>query len=447
MFRRLRALQFKEIVTLYIALSTGTYREIGDMQKMDQPLNVRMNCCYLLALLGFFCANGNASGYSCSEYNQQAERAEKNLQSELAIANEPLTEQEAANSISKYRKLDKYIELFSDDAIVHGVQGRPEPASKTDMREHYQYVLTAPRDNSSSEGALQETVSVVAGPMAAHRYKAGIRVGAFPPDFAYYDINRLLHLRGQTVFDYSGDDGKISRRWSNHDNKYRTGQLWRYMLRHPKPSPSPAALSFRQDLMPGDELMGGLIDLDGERLNRVFNGELVLQESDFVLSDKHQFVYGSALAVDPALGRVSEHDGLLMSKRFLDHANNDDLIALFAADAEVYGARCHEQGAQNQNALDTPEALVKQLQGQVPTNARIRLAPPFSFDHGYDYLPISAWSMLGFRLQTTQKQTTLNCASVILRLKNFTSANAAEPETKITHAWYRFEPDCKDSIN
>ncbi len=385
---------------------------------------------------------GHASAYSCAQFNQQSDQSERNLLSELAIANQPLSESEASDASTRFRKLDQYIEQFADDTIVHGVQGRPEPANKSDMREHYQYVLTAAKDQSNTEADLRETVKVVAGPMAAHRYKAGIRVAAFPPDFAYYDPKRLLRLRGQTVFDYGAQNGKILRRWSNHDNKYRTGQLWRYMLNHSPAQDAPANLAYRKDLRRGDELPGGKIDQDGERLNRVFNGELLWAASDFVLNDQGQFYYGPALPVESRPQPVSEKDGLQFARRFVERYGSSGIEDLFAEDAGVYGVGCHQQAANGLPARGSARSLAKWLQEEITDQALVSLAPPFSFDGGYDYLPISTWSMLGLSLKIDRPQKSAYCVSVVLKLVAVDNPKQADLGIKISRAWHRVMPEC-----
>lgn len=215
--------------------------------------------------------------YSCADFNRQSRVSASRLDNELHIANSPLLAADLAAANNP--KLAAYLDQFAVDVAVHGLQGRPEPADIGDVKAHYQHVMgTATPAARDPDSALQEDVRVVAGPMAAHRYHAVLHVPGFPPDFAYYDVALPLQLRGQTIFDYGGPDGTIRERWSNHDNKFRTGQLWRYMLSLPRKA-DPAR--FRTDLRPGSEAPGAAIDQDGERLNAVFNGELALRPGYF----------------------------------------------------------------------------------------------------------------------------------------------------------------------
>lgn len=130
---------------------------------------------------------------TCAQYNAQTRVSAEVLTRELQIANSPLRASELAEG--RNPKLDAYLAQFAPDAQIHGLQGRPEPSNLNEVKAHYQHVMGSPGDPlDDPEGALREDLHVVAGPMAAHRYRASLQVPAFPPDFAYYDAT--LHGAG-----------------------------------------------------------------------------------------------------------------------------------------------------------------------------------------------------------------------------------------------------------
>lgn len=324
---------------------------------------------------------------TCAQYNAQTRASAAALARELQIANSPLRAADMAEGRSP--KLDAYLAQFAPDARIHGLQGRPEPSNLNEVKAHYQHVMGSPGDPlDDPEGALREDLHVVAGPMAAHRYRASLQVPAFPPDFAYYDAALPLKLRGQTVFDVGGPEGTIRERWSNHDNRFRTGQLWRYMLRHPR---DVDPFRFRTDLSAGSDMPCGLIDRDGQRLNAVFNGELALQPGDFSLVDG-AFHYGPARVPEGPSRPVREAEGL----RFVQRWFTGGRLPLggragpewLAEHATLHGADCDRPAAQRApsriggagSGRRAAVALQRSLAERLGTGFRSTLLQPVSAD-------------------------------------------------------------------
>jgi hypothetical protein len=377
---------------------------------------------------------------TCSTFNAQSRAAAEGLARELQIANAPLSADDLAAGHNP--KLAAYLAQFSPDAIAHGMQGRPEPTRIADLHAHYALVMSSPsQPGEDPDGGLVEDLVVVAGPMAAHRYHATLNVPGFPPDFAYYDPALPLRLRGQTVFDYGAHDGQIRERWSNHDNKFRTGQLWRYMLANPQ-RVDPAR--FRQDLHPGSDTPGGLIDRDGDRLNAVFNGELALRPGDFSLRDG-AFVYGTPEAPDRAEAVVPETEGLAFVRRWFGpqapaFAAAGSSKGWLAHTATLHGAGCDDAAAASLPAqaggpgapgaaTATLQALLGQRLGEV---TRIRLLQSVSDDTPYAELPVSAWSRVAFQTELTSAQMQHGarmppryCAQWVMRLGRDATAGSA----------------------
>jgi len=388
----------------------------------------------MAAALGMSASTARAAE-TCAVYNQQSHTSAERLASELAIANGPLRASDLA--AGRNPKLAAYIAQFADNVRVHGLQGRPEPATLSDVKAHYQLVMGSPSSPSrDAEGGLREDLAVVAGPMAAHRYHAALHVPGFPPDFAYYDSAIPLKLRGQTVFDYGGPDGTIRERWSNHDNKFRTGQLWRYMLRHPS-APDPAL--FRADLLPDSHAPGGLIDRDGDRLNAVFNGELALHPGDFALADG-AFRYGPAKPPEGGRTPVTEEEGLRFVQRWFGDGKFGTRSAAIqgwlADDATLHGAGCDQPDAAGMRAdvggpgqrREAAATLQRLLEDHLGPDIDSALLQPVGENTPYAALPISAWSMVAFTMRlersitrsaanTRDKQPIRLCANVIMRLR------------------------------
>jgi hypothetical protein len=343
---------------------------------------------------------------TCASYNQQSHRSAERLDRELQIANSPLLAADLA--AGRNPKLAAYMDQFAADVAVHGLQGRPEPARIQDVKAHYQHVMGAAtpaiRDPDS---ALQEDVRVVAGPMAAHRYHAALHVPGFPPDFAYYDAALPLQLRGQTIFDYGGPEGAIRERWSNHDNKFRTGQLWRYMLNHPRDADP---THFRTDLRPGSEAPGSAIDRDGDRLNAVFNGELALAAGDFSLVDG-AFRYGPPSLPTDVERPLTEAEGLQFVKRWFSRdqlpVDTDSEFGWLADDAILHGAGCDDAAAANAPAIAggagsgrlAAQTLQRILMERVGPDIHHRLLEEVDTATPYGRLPVSGWSRVAFRMQ------------------------------------------------
>ncbi len=364
------------------------------------------------ALLGTWMAACNAAPLplTCAQYNLQSTVSADRLNGELRIANGVLRQADLDRGHNP--KLDAYMAQFSERVQVHGLQGRPEPASLTDVRAHYANVMSFPREAPApTEEALREDLKIVAGPMAAHRYRAALRVAAFPPDFGYYDIHQPLNIRGQTIFDFGGADGTILERWSNHDNKYRTGQIWRFMLANPRQGSN--AMHYRQDLKAGDEAPGARIDQDGDRLNRVFNGELAYSAQDFRLQDG-RFVYGPAQQPADPSRAVTEARGFAFIQQWLTHmraAGNDAAHARWLApNATLYGAGCdqaklHKQAAITGGAEQPADEAGKHLSGlireRLGSRFEVDLLQPVEADTPYAQLPVSGWSHVGFQTQLT----------------------------------------------
>ena len=343
---------------------------------------------------------------TCASYNQQSHRAAERLDRELQIANSPLLAADLA--AGRNPKLAAYLDQFAADVAVHGLQGRPEPARIQDVKAHYQHVMgSATPAIRDPDSALQEDVRVVAGPMAAHRYHAALHVPGFPPDFAYYAAALPLQLRGQTLFDYGGPEGAIRERWSNHDNKFRTGQLWRYMLNHPRDADP---TRFRTDLRPGSDATGAAIDRDGERLNAVFNGELALVAGDFTLVDG-AFRYGPPSLPKGVERPVTEAEGLQFVKRWFSRdqlpVDADSDFGWLADDAILHGAGCDDAAAANAPAIAggagsgrlAAQTLQRILMERVGPKIHHRPLEAVAPSAPYDRLPVSGWSRVAFRMQ------------------------------------------------
>ena len=349
--------------------------------------------------------------YTCADFNRQSRTSAERLDGELHIANSPRLAEDLA--AGRNPNLTAYLEQFAADVTVHGLQGRPEPAHIGDVRAHYQHVMgsatPAVRDPDS---ALREDVRVVVGPMAAHRYHAALHVPGFPPDFAYYDAGLPLQLRGQTIFDYGGPRGTIRERWSNHDNKFRTGQLWRYMLDHPR---TVDTARFRTDLLPGSDAPGALIDRDGDRLNAVFNGELALRPGDFTLVDG-ALRYGPASLPSGAERPVTEAEGLqFVARWFAGETFSVDATAgaaWIADDATVHGAGCDQSSAAGAPATVggagsgrlAARTLQRVLRERLGPDMRHRLLESVDAAAPYGRLAVSGWSRVAFRSQLSGAQ-------------------------------------------
>lgn len=380
--------------------------------------------------------------YTCESFNRQTRVSGQRLDGELHIANGPLSAADLA--AGRNPKLKAYLDQFASDVLVHGLQGRPEPAHLEDVRAHYRFVMgRATPTVRDADGALQEDLRVVAGPMAAHRYHASLHVPGFPPDFAYYDAALPLRLRGQTVFDYGGSGGTIRERWSNHDNRFRTGQLWRYMLGHPR---TEDPLQFRTDLRDGSDAPGATMDRDGERLNAVFNGELALQPGDFTLLGG-AFHYGPATRPAETERPVTETEGLQFVRRWFTGPE----VALkaesgpgwLADDATIHGAGCDLVSAANAAASAggpasgrrAAQTLRSVLVDRLGPDIRQRLLSATDAAAAYGQLPVSAWSRVAFRSEFSGTRTVADgpggkravpvryCAQWIMRLH-------AEPPTE-----------------
>lgn len=370
---------------------------------------------FLLSLLLPMALGANAAPasteYTCADFNRQSRASAARLDGELHIANSSLRAEDLA--AGRNPKLAAYLDQFAADVTVHGLQGRPEPAHIGDVRAHYHHVMgsatPAVRDPDS---ALREDVRVVAGPMAAHRYHAALHVPGFPPDFAYYDAALPLQLRGQTIFDYGGPGGTIHERWSNHDNKFRTGQLWRYMLGHPR---TIDAAQFRTDLLPGSDAPGALIDRDGDRLNAVFNGELALNPGDFTLVDG-AFRYGTAQPPTGTERPVTEAEGLQFVARWFAGARFSVDAASGAAwladDATLHGAGCDQPSAVAAPATVggtgsgrlAARTLQRVLRERLGAGIEHRLLEAVDTASPYGRLAVSGWSRVAFRSRLSGAQ-------------------------------------------
>ena len=343
---------------------------------------------------------------TCAVYNAQSRTSAERLNRELLIANSPL--RLADLQAGRNPKLAAYMAQFADDVQAHGLQGQGEPAGLASVRDHYSKVMSAASPPvPEPDSALREDVYVVAGPMAAHRYRAALHIPAFPPDFGYYDSAIPLNLRGQTIFDYSGANGTIHERWSNHDNKFRTGQVWRYMVQNPR---DVDPHQFRRDLQPGDDGGGGRIDRDGDRLNAVFNGEQALLPGDFTLVNG-AFTYRAPMPLAPA---VTEMEGLRFVARWFANAQGPaggfkDLNWL-TSDARLHGAGCDEaQAAGAPSSVggtvrdrEAASTLLRLLQARLGAGFESELLQPVAADAPYGRLPVSGWSRVGFQSQLTQ---------------------------------------------
>ncbi len=347
---------------------------------------------------------------TCAQYNLQTTVSADRLNGELLIANGVLRQSDLDRG--RNPKLDAYMAQFSEQVQVHGLQGRPEPASLADVRAHYANVMGFPREEPApAEEALREDLKIVAGPMAAHRYRAALRVAAFPPDFGYYDLNQPLQIRGQTIFDFGGPEGTIRERWSNHDNKYRTGQIWRYMLANPRLNSNPA--QYRQDLNAGDERAGARIDQDGDRLNQVFNGELAYAADDFRLQDG-RFVYGPAQLPEDPRQAVTEDAGFVFIQQWLAHMRRTGDVAehsrWLSPNATLYGAGCDDADSHDQAAIsggagqpigEADKRLSRLIAEKLGPHVDVDLLQPFEADTPYAQLPVSGWSHVGFQTELT----------------------------------------------
>jgi hypothetical protein len=418
----------------------------------------------LPALLLGFAARTAAATDTCSVFNAQSRISAEGLNRELLIANSRL---DAADlKAGRNPKLDAYMRQFAADAVVHGLQGRPEPAALDDVRAHYSNVMGAPSpERPDPDGGLKEDLHVVAGPMAAHRYHAALHVPGFPPDFAYYDTALPLRLRGQTIFDYGGAEGTIRERWSNHDNKFRTGQLWRYMLAHPRDA-DPAR--FRRDLLPGSDEPGALIGRDGDRLNAVFNGELALQAGDFTLVDG-AFRYGPPSQPAGTERPITEAEGLAFVTRwFADESLNVDAVSAFewvADDARLHGAGCDEESAADMTATVggagsgrlAARTLQRTMIDRLGPATHHRLLQSADGAAPFGELPVSTWSHVAFGSRFSGIRTVVDsagtkrqvsaqyCAQWVMRLR------AASPkEVRAVELWFNLAPpedqakDCAD---
>ena len=399
-------------------------------------------------------AMSSAAPLTCEQYNTLSAAAALNLERELAIANRPV-HNASPEAVEGQRRLDDYMGQFADDALIHGLQGQPEPAEKAQTRTHYAPILMGDSEAADPEGRLTETIRVVAGPMGAHRYKAQIHIPGLPVDFAYFDERRPLRIRGQTVFDYGYFEPASGRylireRWSNHDNAFRTGQLWRYMLERPE-RPANWPFDVRSDLSSTDGAPGGKIDLQGARLNAVFNGEYALKHGEFGLSESGAFVVD-----DAPDGRrtdiVSELDGYAFIADFMHALAQPDWVSRFRQwvsisrdpqsplQATLYGADCEAAEAASRPALIAAgefKSRVEPLLFVLQQSRLFGMALPSSAlvgapDQDYHRWPISAWGWIAFTLYLPESESVGRCVDAVMRLGYDGSGL-----TRINSAWFR----------
>ena len=395
-----------------------------------------------------------AATISCAQYNAMSAATALNLQRELAIANRAV-HNAGPEAEEGHRRLDDYMSQFAADALIHGLQGQPEPAKKAQTRTHYAPILLGDSETADPAGRLTETIRVVAGPMGAHRYKAQIHIPGLPVDFAYFDERQPLRIRGQTVFDYGHFEPASGRylireRWSNHDNAFRTGQLWRYMLERPE-RPANWPFDVRSDLSSTDGAPGGKIDLQGARLNAVFNGEYALEHGEFGLSESGVFVVD-----DAPDGRrtdiVSELDGYVFIADFMHALAQPDWIFRFRQwvsisrdpqlplQATLYGADCEADEAASRPALIAAgefDSRVEPLLFALQQSRLFGMALPSSAlvgapDQDYHRWPISAWGWIAFTLYLPESESVGRCVDAVMRLGYDGSGL-----TRINSAWFR----------
>ncbi len=114
------------------------------------------------------------------------------------------------------RSYDRYMKFFSADIQAYGLY-EDGPADLDGLRKHYHPVFFELRD-----GVLLSDEVIVAGPMAAQRYHSMLYLDG---EFDGVEARGIpVHLRGQTFFLFN-TEGKISKRWSNHDHAFRMKQL------------------------------------------------------------------------------------------------------------------------------------------------------------------------------------------------------------------------------
>jgi hypothetical protein len=118
-----------------------------------------------------------------------------------------------ANPDGTSEALDRYLSVFSDDIVAHGLVDDGD-TGKAGMRGHY-----APVFSSFPDLRLVTEELVVAGEMAAQKYHAAGTITE--PDGTPI---RAFALRGYTFFRFGGH-GLVVERWSNHDHEYRLTQL------------------------------------------------------------------------------------------------------------------------------------------------------------------------------------------------------------------------------
>jgi hypothetical protein len=390
-------------------------------------------------------AQASAAGISCREYNAQTATSARHMNRELLLANGRLT----AGDLTAGRnpKLDGYMMLFHPSVQAYGLQGRGQPADFAEVRAHYALVMGTPSPDQPDPGSqLREDLHVVAGPMAAHRYKAAIRVPGFPPDFGYFDVNTPLRLRGQTVFDFSGPNGTIVKRWSNHDNKFRTGQIWRHMLDNPR---AESSVGWRLDLKRGAELPGGMIDRDGDRLNAAFNGEIAIGPHDFTLREG-VFYYSSPNNPSKLSGSITEAEGVQYVNRFISAMTPQSAMGISLAwmtdDAVLHGADCDKQeSADNASAIGgeptapgaAKRALASLLDTRLGSQFKARLLQTAVSGSPFETQPISAWSHVGFHLEWTGFGGQTWCSQWILRLA---ADSNSEVQLRAKEVWLDMKP-------
>ena len=117
-----------------------------------------------------------------------------------------------ANPNGNDDSLERYLSVFSDDIVAHGLVESGD-TDKCGMRRHYAPVFTG-----FDRLKLVSEELIVAGHMAAQKYHAAGYVldsGGEP--------GRRVAIRGYTLFRF-GEDGLVAERWSNHDHEYRLVQ-------------------------------------------------------------------------------------------------------------------------------------------------------------------------------------------------------------------------------
>ncbi len=120
------------------------------------------------------------------------------------------------NQADRNKAYHDYMNFFANELQAYGLS-ETGVANLDYVKQHYKPVF-----EYFDDGLLVTDTLVVAGNMAAQRYHSLFTLNGSFDGVSYKD--KLAAIRGFTFFEFN-ENGRIIRRWSNHDHAYRMEQL------------------------------------------------------------------------------------------------------------------------------------------------------------------------------------------------------------------------------